>query len=136
MHFESIKISKQIELSLRWLIFLAHTQRKNKKTYVSLRSFCDKNKVSFYTLQKINQTLVDKKIIESQKGKNGGYRFKKSPSKISLLEIINIIEGPINFVNCSSLNCNVSNCQLKNIWNNFDKDLTKKLSRIKLSQFF
>jgi len=135
MHFESIKISKQIEISLRWLVFLAQAQKKNKMAYVSLRFFCNKEKLSYYTLQKINQTLVNQKIVESFRGKNGGYRLKKSPLKISLLEIIKAIEGPINFVDCSSLNCDVSHCQLKNIWGNFDKDLTKKLSRVKLAQF-
>ncbi len=135
MHFESIKISKQTEMSLRWLIFLAQAQKQNKFQYMPLPSFCDKNKVSFNTLQKINQILIDKNLVESRKGKNGGYRLKRPYFKISLLEIINAMEGPINFVDCTSFHCHLNNCQLKNMWHYFSIDLSKKLSRIKLSQF-
>ena len=52
MHFESIKISKQIELAIRWLIFLAQAQKQNK-LYVNLRSFCDENNVSFILCKKL-----------------------------------------------------------------------------------
>jgi Rrf2 family protein len=135
MHFESIKISKQIELAIRWLIFLAQAQKQNKFLYVNLRSFCDENNVSFYSLQKINKILIEKNLIQSKKGLNGGYRLKNSPLKISLLEIISAIEGPINFVDCSSFGCNKNNCQLKNMWHHLDLNLTRKLSRIRLSQF-
>jgi Rrf2 family protein len=134
MHFESIKISKQIELAIRWLIFLAQVQKQNK-LYVNLRSFCDENNVSFYSLQKINKILIEKNLIQSKKGLNGGYRLKKSPLKISLLEIISTIEGPINFVDCSSFGCDKNHCQLKNTWHHLDLNLTRKLSRIRLSQF-
>lgn len=130
MNFKSIKISKQIELALRWLSFLA----KNKKSnFINLRSFCNENEVSFYHLQKINRRLVKTGLIESQKGKTGGYRLKKSPQQISLLSIIEILEGPISLVYCSPF-CNTK-CTLKNCWQNLNKDLAKKLAKIKLSQF-
>lgn len=131
MNFKSIKISKQIELALRWLLFLA----QNKKDYfINLRSFCNKNRVSFYHLQKINRQLVKAGIIESQKGKAGGYRLKKSPYQISLLSIIETLEGPISLVYCSPF-CASQKCTLKNCWQNLNKDLAKKLAKIKLSQF-
>ena len=113
MHFESIKISKQIELAIRWLIFLAQVQKQNK-LYVNLRSFCDENNVSFYSLQKINKILIEKNLIQSKKGLNGGYRLKKSPLKICLLEIISTNEGPINFVDCSSFGSDTNHYHLKN----------------------
>ncbi len=131
MNFKSIKISKQIELALRWLIFLA---KQNNKDFVNLRAFCKENKISFYHLQKINRKLVEKGLIESQRGKNGGCRLKQSPSKISLLYIIETLEGPISLVYCSPF-CNSSGCALKNCWQILNKDLSQKLSKIKLKDF-
>lgn len=131
MNFKSIKISKQIELALRWLLFLA----KNKKgVFINLRSFCNQNKVSFYHLQKINRKLVSAGLIESQKGKTGGYRLQKSPQQISLLSIIETLEGPISVVYCSPI-CASKSCTLKNCWQTLNKDLEKKLAKIKLNQF-
>ena len=60
MNFKSIKISKQIELAIRWLIYLAQT---DKLKFVSLRSFCDQTKTSFYYLQKINRALIKKSLL-------------------------------------------------------------------------
>jgi len=131
MNFKSIKISKQIELALRWLIFL--TKQKRGRV-INLRSFCKQNNVSFYYLQKINRQLVKMKLLESQKGKNGGYRLKKSPSQISILSIIETLEGPISLV-CCSPTCNTPHCALKNCWQILNKDLTKKLTKIKLNYF-
>jgi len=131
MNFKSIKISKQIELALRWLVFLSQQKTRD---FINLRSFCNQNKVSFYHLQKINRQLVKNKLIESQKGKTGGYRLKKSPRKISLLEIIEILEGPVSLISCPPI-CDLKTCVLKNCWQNLNKDLAKKLGQIKLTQF-
>jgi len=131
MNFKSIKISKQIELALRWLVFLSQQKTRD---FINLRSFCNQNKVSFYHLQKINRQLVKNKLIESQKGKTGGYRLKKSPRKISLLEIIEILEGPVSLISCPPI-CASKTCVLKNCWQNLNKDLAKKLGQIKLTQF-
>jgi len=131
MNFKSIKISKQIELAIRWLIYLAQT---DKLKFVSLRSFCDQTKTSFYYLQKINRTLIKNNFVESKIGKNGGYRLKNNPKNISLLSVIEALEGPLALINCSS-HCNTSRCTLKNCWISLAEDITLKLSQIKISQF-
>ena len=130
MNFKSIKISKQIELAIRWLIYLAQT---DKLKFVSLRSFCDQTKTSFYYLQKINRTLIKNNFVESKRGKNGGYRLKNNPKNISLLSVIEALEGPLSLINCSS-RCNSSHCTLKSCWVGLTEDITLKLSRIKISQ--
>ena len=59
-------------------------------------------------------------IIESRRGNEGGYLLSKSPSKITVGDIIRIIEGPIepiacvkeNYANCTDVN----RCVFRNIW--------------------
>jgi Rrf2 family protein len=46
-------------------------------------------------LLKILKHLVTARILHSLKGPNGGYRLAKSPSEITLLNIIEAIDGPI-----------------------------------------
>ncbi len=39
-------------------------------------------------------------LIESERGKNGGYRMAKNPSDITMLEIVEAIDGRIKPVTC------------------------------------
>jgi Rrf2 family protein len=46
-------------------------------------------------LLKVLKPLVDHNILRSIKGPNGGYRLARSPNDISILEIVEAIDGPI-----------------------------------------
>jgi Rrf2 family protein len=46
-------------------------------------------------LLKVLKPLVSAGVLESIKGPNGGYRLAKPASKITLLEIVEAVEGPI-----------------------------------------
>ena len=51
-------------------------------------------------LAKIAQTLEVAGIVEIRRGKKGGYRLKKRPAEVSLLEIIESIRGKIALNRC------------------------------------
>ena len=44
---------------------------------------------------KILQTLVRQRLLQSQLGRNGGYRLGVDPSTISLLRLVEAIDGPV-----------------------------------------
>src|SRR5262245_61619419 len=46
-------------------------------------------------LLKVLKPLVSARVLLSVKGPNGGYRLAKDPHKISMLEIIEAVDGPI-----------------------------------------
>ena len=43
-------------------------------------------------------------LLESKKGKGGGYFFKVDPKEIRLAQVMRLIEGPIALLPCVSLN--------------------------------
>ncbi len=47
-------------------------------------------------LLKILQQLVRAQVLSSERGPAGGFVLRKPPNEISLLEIVEAIEGPIN----------------------------------------
>ncbi len=53
-------------------------------------------------LAKILQQLVRSKLLISQHGINGGYVLSRDPRKISVLEVIRAIEGPLFMTSCKS----------------------------------
>src|ERR1700746_2542445 len=46
-------------------------------------------------LLKVLKPLVSARVLHSVKGPNGGYRLGRSPSDISMLEIVEAVDGPI-----------------------------------------
>jgi Rrf2 family transcriptional regulator, iron-sulfur cluster assembly transcription factor len=51
-------------------------------------------------LAKILQLLAKQKILSSSKGPHGGFSLLKDPRKITLLDIVNTIDGYDIFTNC------------------------------------
>jgi Rrf2 family protein len=51
-------------------------------------------------LAKILQQLAKQKILNSSKGPHGGFSLMKDPQKITLLDIVNSIDGQDVFTNC------------------------------------
>ena len=51
-------------------------------------------------LAKILQQLAKQKILNSSKGPHGGFSLLKDPRKITLLDIVNSIDGQDVFTNC------------------------------------
>jgi len=49
---------------------------------------------------KILRKLTHAKITESIRGKGGGYRLAKEPATITLLELVEIIDGPVYINKC------------------------------------
>jgi len=86
-------------------------------------------------LSKIIQKLAKAGIIKSFRGANGGVRLARKPGKISLLDVIQSIEGDIGMNQCAldSRACNLSSrCSVHPVW----VDIRKKTERILRSYKF
>jgi Rrf2 family protein len=46
-------------------------------------------------LLKVLKPLVSARVLHSVKGPNGGYRLARSPNAITLLEVLEAVDGPI-----------------------------------------
>jgi len=47
-------------------------------------------------LLQILRNLVTHDILDSTRGVDGGYRLRRSPNEISVLDVIEAIDGPVN----------------------------------------
>src|SRR5699024_12312588 len=68
---------------------------KEPSTIVNLYINYNKHLILQLYKKKLLRKLVVFNLIESISGSNGGFRMKKDISNISLLEIVEAIEGPI-----------------------------------------
>lgn len=90
--------SKSCEYGLQAIIYIALNAKDNKK--VGLKEIAEQQEIPTQYLSKILQQLVKHKILDSMKGPNGGFFFKKDPEKLTLLEIVTILDGTDLFDQC------------------------------------
>lgn len=86
-----MKVSRSTGYALLALAYIA--QHKDKKIILS-QSIAEKHKIPVEYLLKILQQMVRANILTSKRGPRGGFTLAIPPKKISLLQIIEAVEGP------------------------------------------
>ena len=84
-------------------------------------------------LRKILQTLNKEGLLNSSKGKGGGFTLAISPEKISLIDVMKIFQGPIRLTEhkFKKSDCpNISDCPLKKKIDKIEKEVIFKLRAI------
>ena len=84
-----IPISRSTEHALRALTYLA---QKRSEDYHLARTMAVALEVPAPFLGKCLQPLVARGILESQRGRNGGFRLSSPPKEISLYQIVDALE--------------------------------------------
>jgi Rrf2 family protein len=109
-------LNKKTQYALQALMFLAE-QRNYEPVLIAEISI--KKKIPLKFLESILLQLKKEGILESKKGKKGGYFLSLPPSSIPLSKIIRILQGPIAMLPCVSLyfyerceNCDEKKCGL------------------------
>ena len=68
--------------------------------FASIKDIADKQGISLKYLEAITSILLKAELVESKRGRSGGYRLLKTPENYSLLTIFKLTEGTISPVNC------------------------------------
>lgn len=90
---------------------------------VDLKSIVNDEKIPGHFLSKILQILVRQKLLISMKGPTGGYRLARDPSTISLLDVIEAIDGLDAFTKCGVFNTQCSETHPCTIHETFRKSM-------------
>jgi Rrf2 family protein len=83
-------------------------------------------------LAKIVSQLSVAGLLQTSRGARGGVRLAKSAEEISLLDVVEAIDGPILLNDCvhDSANCKyLEDCPLKLVWCDAQKQLVDSLSK-------
>ncbi|MCW1949264.1 MAG: Rrf2 family transcriptional regulator, partial [Candidatus Shapirobacteria bacterium] len=98
-----MKFSTRAGYGLRASVNLAkaYPQQKN------LQEIAEEEKISLKNLEQIFRLLKKNNLVQSQKGREGGYTLKKNPRKMKVGEIIEALEGPIAPMQCAEGSCSM-----------------------------
>jgi Rrf2 family protein len=87
-----MKISRSAGYGLLAVGYIA--QHRDKKIILS-DTISQKYDIPLEYLLKIMQQLVRAGVLRSKRGPRGGFSLAKSPNKITMLEIVEAVEGPL-----------------------------------------
>lgn len=90
---------------------------------VGIQEIADKKKIPLNFLENILLELRKAGILDSKKGKGGGYFLVLEPHTVSLARILRLVDGPISMIPCVSLNfykqcddCEEVDCKLNRVF--------------------
>ncbi|MBP1582861.1 MAG: Rrf2 family transcriptional regulator [Victivallales bacterium] len=126
-----MKISTKGRYGLRILIDLAtHDPGKPRM----LKDIAKSQQISEKYISRLVIDLRKAKLVKSVRGIKGGFLLSRLPENITLLEVIEAMEGPVSIVDCvvAPDKCNRHDlCPARTIWcqlNDGLKDLTSKIT--------
>jgi Rrf2 family protein len=129
-----MRITLESDYALRIISAIAE-----KNDVVDAATLSEMTSVTQRFTLKILHKLVQGNLVTSYKGVKGGYKLKLPADKITLKQVIELIDGPIAIVRCldngegCSMNKDKTACIYHHIFDKISFDLAKKLSSITIS---
>ncbi|SHF08159.1 transcriptional regulator, BadM/Rrf2 family [Marinitoga hydrogenitolerans DSM 16785] len=109
---------------------------KNGIERVSINELSTKQKIPKDFLEKIFSELREYGVVDSVRGRYGGYALSKDPKKLKLSEVIYILDKPFQSYECVITGkCETlgSDCAVGYIWKKVNAILMQELSKITLA---
>ncbi len=94
-----MKLSKKAEYAMRALLAMA---RAPETVNFSIQDIAQKEKIPLKFLEQILLALKNGGLLRSKRGVGGGYQFQKTPGRITLAEVVSLIDGPFEPIPCAS----------------------------------
>lgn len=91
------RINRKIEYAL---MALKQMSQKTPGELTTAKEVCDQLKTPFDATARVMQIMANKGLLRSEHGAFGGYQIFKDLSKVSLFDLIEMIEGKQSLVKC------------------------------------
>ena len=112
------KLNKMTDYAIVCLCILSN----KKSTFVSAHQISTDSGLSLSTVQKVMKIICSKSnFLITHRGSNGGYRLNKKADDISIINIIEMMDGPLTLTACVDGNhekcVSRKKCFLEGNWN-------------------
>lgn len=109
------------------------TALAKRRESASLRELAEEEGVPFKYAESIMRSLVKAGLVESTRGKNGGYALTRSPEAYTLAEVLRVTELSLSATECTGGECpNAATCPTLPVWKALDETVWAFLSRYTL----
>ncbi|NWF65063.1 MAG: Rrf2 family transcriptional regulator [Chloroflexi bacterium] len=121
-----MQITRQADYAVRAVLHLA----RNVESRTATSAIAEEQKIPPSFLAKIISQLSIAGLLHTSRGARGGVTLAREPKEITLLEVIEAIDGPIQLNECvgDTGSCSFDkNCPLRPVWCEAQEDLVKRL---------
>lgn len=125
-------ITRDTDYAIRALSCIAG----EKKSMITVTTLAEKLDMPRPYLRKILQSLSKNNILNSSKGKGGGFFLKQDPKKISVLSLMEIFQGPFQLSEHlfkGKVCPRIKTCYLKKQLERIEKSVVQKLKTISIA---
>ena len=129
------KLSKKADYGLIAVKHLAMHRGENHAC--SANEIAEEYGISTTLMAKVLQKLARNTLVVAKHGSTGGYQLAKDPERISALEVITAIDGPVLITSCvtSHGNCDASSkCSVREPLRRVNESVMNVLSTVTIAQ--
>lgn len=103
-----MKLSKKAEYAMRALLGMA---RDTETSTFAIQDIATRERIPLKFLEQILLALKNGGLLRSKRGVGGGYQFQKAPARITLGEVVTLIDGPFEPISCASPDKHGGGCE-------------------------
>jgi Rrf2 family protein len=130
-----MQITRQADYAVRAVLYLSKLGPDQR---AATSQIAEEQRIPPSFLAKIVSQLSVAGLLQTSRGARGGVSLAKSPEIISLLDVVEAIDGPILLNDCVSGNGNCifdDDCLMKQVWCDAQAELVNRLKSTTFDQF-
>ena len=130
-----MQITRQADYAVRAVLYLA---RLGQEQRAATSQIAEEQQIPPSFLAKIVSQLSVAGLLQTSRGARGGVSLARDPDQISLLEVVESIDGPILLNECVGANgiCSFGDdCPMRPVWCKAQAELVERLKTTYFSQF-
>ena len=124
-----MKLSTRFRYGTRFMINLARAYNNGPKT---MNDIIKRERVSKKYLEQIVYRLMTAGLVKSVRGPKGGYVLTRSPDKVRLIDLYNVLEKPVVLVPCLAepKSCAlVKTCAAREMWKSMQTNMEMMMKK-------
>jgi len=89
-------LTKNTDYAIRALLVLG----SRPDEYISARDIAKIQEMPYQYLRKILRELISAGFVESREGGRGGFKVKRAPAGIKVVDLMRVFQGEVQFLEC------------------------------------
>ena len=129
-----MQITRQADYAVRAVLYLANLGTSER---AATSTVAEEQRIPPSFLAKIISQLSIAGLLHTSRGARGGVTLAREPENISLLEVIEAIDGPIQLNECVAEDSQCSfddSCPLRSVWTDAQGELVARLKKTNFAQ--
>ena len=129
-----MQITRQADYAVRAVLYLANLGTSER---AATSTVAEEQRIPPSFLAKIISQLSIAGLLHTSRGARGGVTLAREPEDISLLEVVEAIDGPIQLNECVAEDSQCSfddSCPLRSVWSDAQNELVARLKKTTFAQ--